>query len=171
MTTAALLLWAAAALACLAAWRRDPAILRGALGHTRASLLTVLPIIAVAIPTAGFLTELVPEQFAATLFGAETGLLGHLAATVVGACIPGGPFVSFPIVLALWSAGAGPAQTVTLISAWSILGAHRAIVWEAPLLGWRFVAVRLAASAWLPPLSGLAAEAILACLPPDVLGR
>lgn len=171
MSVTALVLWLAAALGCALAARRDPAILRGALAHTRTSLLTVAPIIAVALPTAGFLGELVPDRFAAALFGPESGLLGHLAATVAGACIPGGPFVSFPVVLALWSSGAGAAQMVTLISAWSVLGVNRVILWEGPLMGWRFVALRLAATAWLPPLSGLAAEAILACLPPDVLGR
>ena len=171
MTATALLLWAAAAIGCLWALRRDPAILCGALAQARASLFAVLPIIAIALPTAGFLGELVPERFAAQLFGPESGVLGHLAATVAGAALPGGPFVSFPLVLALWSAGAGPAQMVTLISAWSVLGVNRTILWEAPLMGWRFVLMRLAATAWLPLLSGLSAELILACLPPGVLGR
>ncbi|WP_439579826.1 hypothetical protein [Elioraea sp.] len=171
MTATALVLWIAAAIGATWALLRDPAILRGAVRHTRTSLITVLPIVAIALPTAGFLTELVPERFATTLFGPDSGVRGHLAATVAGACIPGGPFVSFPVVLALWSSGAGPAQMVTLISAWSLIGVNRLILWEGPLMGWRFVALRLAATAWLPPLSGLAAEAILACLPPDVLGR
>lgn len=171
MSATVLLLWAAAALGSAWALQRDPAILRGALAHTRTSLLTVAPIIAIALPTAGFLGELVPERLAATLFGPGSGVPGHLAATAAGALIPGGPFVSFPVVLALWSSGAGAAQMVTLISAWSVLGVNRLILWEGPLMGWRFVALRLAATAWLPPLSGLAAEVILLCLPPDVLGR
>jgi uncharacterized membrane protein YraQ (UPF0718 family) len=171
MSTTAILLWLAALLGVAFAFRRDTAIVRGALLHTRTSLLTVLPIIAIALPTSGFLTELVPERFAATLLGPDSGLLGHLVATAIGPCIPGGPFVSFPIVLALWSSGAGAAQMVTLISAWSVLGVHRLIIWEGPFMGWRFVALRLAASAWLPPLSGLTAEAILALLPPGALGR
>ncbi|TQF76261.1 hypothetical protein FK498_18730 [Elioraea sp. Yellowstone] len=171
MSATALGLWLAALAGCVLAARRDAAILRGALAQTRASLLTIAPIMAIALPTAGFLGELVPERFAASLLGPGSGLAGHLAATVAGACIPGGPFVSFPVVLALWSAGAGPAQMVTLISAWSVLGLNRVVLWEGPLMGWRFVTLRLAATAWLPPLSGLAAEAILACLPPGVLGR
>jgi len=52
-----------------------------------------------------------------------------------------------------------------------VLGVNRTILWEAPLMGWRFVLMRLAATAWLPLLSGLSAELILACLPPGVLGR
>ncbi len=171
MTVTVLLLWTAAAIGCLWVLRRDPAILRSAVGHTRSSLVTVVPIIAIALPAAGFLSELVPEQLAATLFGPESGVLGHLAATVAGACAPGGPFVSFPIVLALWCSGAGGAQMVTLISAWSVLRLNRVILWEAPPMESRFVLLRPAATAWLPPRSGLTAEIILACLPPDVLGR
>ncbi len=171
MSATAIALWSVALLACALAGRREAAQVRQALRTTAASLKTVLPILLLALPTAGFLTVLVPDRFAATLFGPETGLRGHLLATVVGAVIPGGPFVSFPVVLALWNSGAGAAQMVTLISAWSILGVNRLIVWEGPLLGWRFAALRLAATAWLPPLSGLAAEAILALLSGVTPGR
>jgi len=171
MSATGLVLWAAAFAAGLALWRRDRAAVAAGGRFALGTLKTVLPIMLLALPMAGFLTVLVPDRFAAILFGAETGLRGHLVATVVGALIPGGPFVSFPIVLALWSSGAGPAQMVTLISAWSVLAVNRVVVWEAPLMGWRFVALRLATGFWLPLASGLAAEALLALLPPGAVGR
>ncbi len=171
MTATGILIWVVTLAAGIMLWRRDrPAVASGA-RFAVGTLKSVLPIMILALPMAGFLTVLVPERFASILFGAETGLRGHVLATVVGAFIPGGPFVSFPIVLALWSSGAGPAQMVTLISAWSILAVNRVIVWEAPLMGWRFVWLRLVTGFWLPLASGLIAEALLALLPPGSIGR
>lgn len=171
MSATALLVWLSAAAAALALWRRDPSAVAAGSRFALSTLRGVLPVMLLALPMAGFLTVLVPERFAALLFGPDTGLAGHLVATAVGALIPGGPFVSFPIVLALWSSGAGPAQMVTLISAWSVLAINRVIVWEAPLMGWGFVALRLVTGFWLPLASGLAAEAMLALLPPGSIGR
>ena len=171
MTATGIAIWLLAAAAAAALWRRDRAAVAAGGRFAIDTLKAVLPLMLLALPMAGFLSVLVPERFAALLLGPETGLRGHLVATMVGAFIPGGPFVSFPIVLALWSSGAGPAQMVTLISAWSVLAVNRVIVWEAPLMGWRFVMLRLATGFWLPLASGLAAEAILALLPPGTVGR
>ncbi len=171
MSETGIALWLAAIAAGIVLWRRDrPAVAAGG-RFAWAQFRIVLPIMVLALPMAGFLAVLVPDRFASVLFGPETGLRGHLLATLVGAFIPGGPFVSFPIVLALWNSGAGPAQMVTLISAWSVLAVNRVIVWEAPLMGWRFVLLRLATGFWLPLASGLIAEAILALLPAGSIGR
>lgn len=171
MTATGILIWVVTIAAGLALWRRDPPAIASGARFAFGTLKSVLPVMILALPMAGFLTVLVPERFAAVLFGAETGLRGHLLATVVGAFIPGGPFVSFPIVLALWNSGAGAPQMVTLISAWSVLAINRVIVWEAPLMGWRFVWLRLLTGFWLPLASGLIAEALLALLPPGSIGR
>jgi uncharacterized membrane protein YraQ (UPF0718 family) len=171
MNATGIAIWLLTFAAAVALWRRDRTAVAAGGRFAFATLKGVLPIMLLALPMAGFLTVLVPERFAAVLFGAETGLRGHLLATLVGAFIPGGPFVSFPIVLALWSSGAGPAQMVTLISAWSVLAVNRVIVWEAPLMGWRFVLLRLVTGFWLPLASGLLAEAMLALLPPGSIGR
>ncbi len=164
-------IWAVTVCAAAMLWRRDPAAVGQGARFALGTLKGVLPVMLLALPMAGFLTVLVPEHFAAALFGPQTGLQGHLLATLVGAFIPGGPFVSFPVVLALWNSGAGPAQMVTLISAWSVLAVNRVLVWEAPLMGWRFVLLRLVTGFWLPLASGLLAEAMLALLPPGSIGR
>jgi uncharacterized membrane protein YraQ (UPF0718 family) len=171
MSAAVILLWLAAIIAGVVLWQRDRAAVAAGGRFVWAQLSTVVPIMLLALPMAGFLAVLVPDRLASVLFGPETGLRGHLLATLVGAFIPGGPFVSFPIVLALWNAGAGPAQMVTLISAWSVLAVNRVIVWEAPLMGWRFVLLRLATGFWLPLASGLIAGAMLALLPGGSIGR
>jgi len=77
----------------------------------------------------------------------------------VGALTPGGPFVPFPLVASLWKAGTGIGPLVSYLTAWSLLGFHRILIYEGPIMGWRFVAVRLA-SAILAPI-GVGYVAIL----------
>jgi len=79
-------------------------------------------------------------------------MLGILLAALVGAFTPAGPIVSFPIVVVLLAAGAGFPQVVSFLTAWSVFAFHRVIIYEIPLMGWRFVGIRLASSLVLPPL-------------------
>ncbi len=147
---------------------RLPAATR-ALRDTGDSLLRVLPVLLVAIPMAAFLSRLIPPEYAAAWLGEESGLAGILLATAVGGFIPGGPFVSFPLVLTFIKAGAGAPQMVALICAWAILGFHRILSWELPVLGPRFVAIRLISGAALPVLAGLLAAALLPIFPHALL--
>jgi uncharacterized membrane protein YraQ (UPF0718 family) len=136
-----------------------------ALRDTGDSMARVLPIMLVAIPMASFLSQLIPPQLAAHWLGPESGLAGVLLATAVGGFIPGGPFVSFPLVLTFIKAGAGAPQMVALITAWAVLGVHRVLTWELPILGGRFVLIRLISGGAMPILAGLLAEALLPLFP------
>ncbi|WP_198372159.1 hypothetical protein [Roseomonas rosulenta] len=153
--------------ACL---RRGPGAARRAVADTGSSLLKILPIFAVALPMAAFLAELIPADAAVTWIGPDSGLNGILVASFAGGLMPGGPFVTFPLVLAFAKAGAGVPQMAALITGWSIFALHRIITWEYPVLGWRFVVIRLIAAAPLPILAGLLAEGAVALLP-ITLGR
>lgn len=166
MTGSGLLLAALAAGAFLLALGRggEPAG-RRALRDTGESIARVLPIMLVAIPMAAFLSQLIPPQLAAAWLGPESGFRGILVASAVGGFIPGGPFVSFPLVLTFIKAGAGAAQMVALITAWAVLGIHRVLTWELPVLGPRFAAIRLISGAALPVLAGAIAEALLPLFP------
>lgn len=79
--------------------------------------------------------------------------------------MPGGPFVTFPLVLAFAKAGAGVPQMAALITGWSIFAMHRVISWEYPLLGWRFVVMRMASALPLPIVAGLLAELVVEVFP------
>lgn len=168
--TATQILLAAVALGAFAlAFRRGLPAGQRALRDTGESLLRVLPLLLVAIPMAAFLSQLIPPALAARWLGAESGISGILLATAVGGFIPGGPFVSFPLVLTFIKAGAGAPQMVALITAWAILGFHRILSWELPVLGPRFVALRLLSGGGLPVLAGLMAEALLPLFPHALL--
>jgi uncharacterized membrane protein YraQ (UPF0718 family) len=161
-----LLMWAAALGLFAWVWRAGGAAgSKRALRETGQGLLRVLPLIAVALPMSALVAALVPPGLAASWIGTDSGLRGVLVASAVGAFIPGGPVVTFPLVLTFIQAGAGAAQLVALITAWAILALHRILTWEWPLLGPRFVAIRLLSGFCLPLLAGLLAMALLPLFP------
>ncbi|MEX2407660.1 MAG: hypothetical protein WD489_01005 [Rhodovibrionaceae bacterium] len=110
-----------------------------------------------AIVAASFLGQLLPQELIGSLLGESTGVAGVLVAVVIGGLLPGGPLITFPIVTAIYSAGAGAPQIVALLTAWSIFALHRVITFELPGMGPRFVAFRLIVTAILPVLAGLLA--------------
>jgi uncharacterized membrane protein YraQ (UPF0718 family) len=154
----------ALALAGLAA-RRNPHLVRQGVMLAVERFFAVLPRMALALLTAGFVGKLVPSGPIANHIGPDSGISGILLASLVGGFIPSGPIVSFPVVVVLLQAGAGIPQVVAFLSAWSVVALHRVLIFEIPLMGWRFCAVRLIASAPLAPLSGIFAELLLKVMP------
>jgi len=129
-----------------------------ALLQAKSLLLSVLPQLAGGLLIGGMVKQLVGREKISTLLGAGAGLRGLIVATAAGAVTPGGPFMSFPIAYALWTAGAGAGVLVTYIVAWSLLGFVKLTVWELPLMGIEFTSVRFLVSLPLPILAGLVAE-------------
>jgi uncharacterized membrane protein YraQ (UPF0718 family) len=147
------------------ALRRGVPTAQRALRETGQTILRVLPLLLAALPMAAFLAELIPADLAAGWLGPDSGLAGIAIAAFAGGFIPGGPFVSFPLVLTFIKAGAGGPQMVALITGWAILGFHRVIAWEWPVLGGRFILIRLLASGLLPILAGVLAQWLLPLFP------
>lgn len=108
----------------------------------------------------GMLAKLLPEGFIAAQLGANAGLQGIFLGTLFGALLPGGPIVTFPVIVILMEDGAAGGPLIALLTAWSLVGLHRVMSFEFPLMGARFVAIRLIASSLLPALAGLLAAAI-----------
>ncbi|HVR83035.1 MAG TPA: permease, partial [Planctomycetota bacterium] len=121
---------------------------------------TALPM-AIGFLLAGFAALLIPQKVVAGWLGEETGLRGILVASLAGTLTPGGPFTHFPLLATLRSHGAGIGPITAYISAWALLGVHRMVIWEGPLLGWRFVLVRGLACLVCPPLTGLFAQVLV----------
>lgn len=109
---------------------------------------------------AGFFSALLSEKLAAAWMGEGSGAKGLCVGTLAGVLTPGGPFTHFPILAALAQKGAGVGPLTAYIAAWSLLGLHRILIWEAPFLGWRFVVARVTASIFFPPIMGWLAQAI-----------
>ncbi len=121
-------------------------------------LAFLLPRIGAAVLVAGFLQVLVPRDVVAAWIGEKSGLAGMAIASVAGMLTPGGPMAAFPLMVALHASGADRGALVAYVTAWSILGVQRLLIWEIPLMGGDFAMLRFIVSALLPLAAGLIAR-------------
>jgi uncharacterized membrane protein YraQ (UPF0718 family) len=123
------------------------------------SMLTdVVPRLVAATFLAGFVEVLTPKQWITKWMGQQSGLKGIVIATAGGVFTPGGPMVSFPLIAALHKMGTDIGALVAYLTSWAVLGAQRVFVWEIPLMGMRFAALRFGVSLLLPLIAGLTAR-------------
>ncbi len=122
------------------------------------------PRLVLAILTSGLLSAIIPGEVMAARIGNERSISLILIASILGGVVPGGPIISFPIVVVLRDAGAGTARIIAFLKAWSVLALHRVMIYEVALMGWRFSASRLAASLVVAPIAGLATQAMITIL-------
>jgi len=152
-------------LVALASQRR-PEAHAAARQAARDQLANLAPRLPFALVTAECLGRLLPTALVSTWLGSGSGVSGVLIAAVVGAVLPGGPMLAFPIAIALLRAGAGPEALVALITAWALIAVNRTILFEIPLLGGRFTGWRLALSTPLPIIAGGLSGLLLALVRP-----
>lgn len=127
-------------------------------------LVEVVPRLIVGFLMAGLFTAVVPTDLIARWMGQESGLRGILVGALAGVLTPGGPFVLFPLVAALYRQGAGAGPLAAYLTAWGLLPLHRVLVWELPFLGGAFTLARAGASLALPVVAGLLTEPLLRLL-------
>lgn len=142
--------------------KRGPSGIGAGFTETWTLLLRVVPNLVIGFTLAGFLTLLLPQEIVARWIGADSGAGGIAIGTIAGALTPGGPFTHFPILASLMARGAAIGPLCAYIAAWALLGIHRIIIWELPLMGWRFVAIRVTSCLVLAPLSGVLANSLVA---------
>ena len=130
-------------------------------------LVTVVPRMIVAIIMAGLVQVLAPREMIVKWIGHGSGLRGILVASLAGVATPGGPMVSFPLVVSLQALGADLAPLVAYLTSWALLGFQRIIMWEIPILGGRFATIRFAASLALPIIAGMTVKHITGRLAHD----
>ena len=153
---ASVLLYGAVLVLGTMAWRRGGGAVPRALQVAADQALFVAPRIVFAVLGAGFIAALVPPALVADFVGQETGLAGLLLASLIGALTPGGPMLAFAVGGAALEVGAGPAQIMAYVTAWSLYNLNRTLVWEIPVIGRRPVLQRLVVSLPLPVILGLA---------------
>lgn len=115
----------------------------------------ILPQMIGGLLVGGFVQVLVPRDLVSRWLGRESGFRGIAIATLAGAITPGGPIISFPLVVALGAAGADIGALVAYVTAWSAIGLNRIIIWELPFMGSEFALWRFLVSLPLPVVAAL----------------
>lgn len=126
-------------------------------------LFVFTPKMYMAFIVAALVTALVSREVIARWLGDQAGMKGVTLATGIGAVTPGGPMISFPLVAALSKAGSSRASMIAYLTSWEVLGFQRIMIWELPLLGLEYTALRIVGSLPLP----FAAAFLSMYLPPD----
>ncbi len=161
MSGSLLTIWLlAVALAGFALFRGEGRLGEGLLAGAE-QLVRVMPRVLMALTAAGFIAKLIPGEIIGAWLGPASGIRGIAVATLAGLFVPAGPVVSISLAAVLAQAGAAPPQLVAFLTSWSVFAIHRITIYEAPMLGFRFLAVRLLASFTLPLVAGLTAGAVL----------
>jgi uncharacterized membrane protein YraQ (UPF0718 family) len=141
------------------AWRRgDGSHVRG-VSQAWLTLRQTLPLLLAAFAIVGYVTVLFPREAIEAWIGPTSGWQGLLIAEGVGMLLPGGPYIVFPLIAALYRAGAGVGPAVSLTASWATLALLN-VSFEIPFMGWRFTAVRWPLALLVPVLSGAAARAL-----------
>ena len=141
MTTATFTLWIIAAGLFLVAWiKKDGSYRRGAVQGWETFKRNAWTLI-MAFSIVGFVNVLSPQSLIQEYIGPDSGWGGLIIAEGIGMVLPGGPYVVFPLIALIYSAGAGLAPAVTLITSWASV-ALLTITFELPFMGWRFSIIR-----------------------------
>ena len=120
-------------------------------------IMEVLPLLILGFIFAGMLRAILPTETIVKWLGAEAGMRGVIIGCLAGAISPGGPFINFPVVAALYKGGAGIGAVVGFVTAWALWPGTR-MIWEIAILGPKLSAIRLASTFFFPPLAGYIAH-------------
>ncbi len=133
-------------------------------------LIFILPVLAGGLLIGGLIQQFIDQDKITKILGEKSGFSGLIFATLAGVITPGGPFTSFPIVFALWVAGADIGALVAYIAAWSLIGVYRLVIWEIPMMGLDLSILRFLVSIPLPLIAGLAARRLVQLIPLNYRG-
>jgi uncharacterized membrane protein YraQ (UPF0718 family) len=136
------------------AYFKDPSLPLIGAKNGLSLLAFILPRLVPALILAGLFQVVVPQESVSRYFGRTGGMRAILMATGAGMITPGGPMVSVPFMVALANSGAALPSLVAYMTSWSLFGLQRIIAWEAPLMGWKFVFVRVLPSLAFPVVAG-----------------
>jgi uncharacterized membrane protein YraQ (UPF0718 family) len=118
-----------------------------------------LPLLLLGFVVAGLAQVLIPKEWITRWLGAQAGIRGIFIGCVVGGLVPGSPYATFPLVAALYRAGASLGAVVGFVSAWALWSVSRLPV-EIALIDTKPALVRYAVTFVVPPLAGLLAEVV-----------
>jgi uncharacterized membrane protein YraQ (UPF0718 family) len=160
MDTSTVFMMAGAVIMLIAVYWKSPEAANKGLSATGALILEITPRMIAAFTLAGLFQAIVPEDVIVRWMGHGSGIRGLLIGMTLGSVTPGGPMTHFPVIASLFKMGVGIGPLVAYLTAWSLFGLQRIIMWEIPFLGPQVVAIRVAVSLLFPFISGWLCEVL-----------
>jgi uncharacterized membrane protein YraQ (UPF0718 family) len=160
MDTSTIVMIAAAAIALIVIYWKSPAAASKGLKATGLLILEITPRMIAAFTLAGLIQAIVPQEVIVRWMGEGSGVRGIVIGTTLGSLTPGGPMTHFPVIASLFKMGVGVGPLVAYLSAWSLFGLQRIIMWEIPFLGVKVVALRVTVSFFFPFVAGWLCDVI-----------
>ncbi len=154
-------LLALAACLTVVAYQKTGGLPWGPASRTGTLVLDVFPKLVVGMFIGALVAEVLPREIMQNWLSDRSGWRGIAVGWVVGFSFPmGAPFVLYPIVAGLLKGGAGLGPMITLLTASSLGGPVRTLIYEIPIIGTEFFVLRIASVFWIPPVAGLIAQAL-----------
>jgi uncharacterized membrane protein YraQ (UPF0718 family) len=160
MDTSTIVMMVAALIALAVVYFKSPEAANKGLSATGSLMLEITPRMIAAFTLAGLFQAIVPEEVIVRWMGHGSGFRGILIGMSLGGITPGGPMTHFPVIASLFKMGVGIGPLVAYLSAWSLFGLQRVIMWEIPFLGAKVVAIRIAVSFLFPLIAGWLCELV-----------
>lgn len=154
MDTSTTVMIAAAAITLLVVYYKSPAAASEGLNATASLMLEITPRMIAAFTLAGLFQAIVPQEMIVRWMGHGSGMKGLVIGMSLGGITPGGPMTHFPVIASLYKMGVGVGPLVAYLTAWSLFGLQRLIMWEIPFLGAKVVALRISVSFFFPLVAG-----------------
>lgn len=159
MTTATIILWIITLGLFIFAWQKKDDSLKKGLNLAWITTKRNTTLMVIAFTIVGYVNVLSPTELIQEWIGPNSGFGGLILAEIIGMLLPGGPYVVFPLIAILYSAGAGLGPAVTIITSWSTQ-AFLTIGFEIPFMGWRFTAIRWGLGLLIPFFAGVVAMVV-----------
>ena len=124
--------------------------------------LKTLPLIIITFILLGLIQAMVPKDLISSWIGEKSGFKGILLGSAIGMIIPGSPYVFLPILAGLYKVG-GKESLPVIISIYSakfLMGINR-LPLEIGFLGPKFTIIRIVATIFLAPISGLISQGMI----------
>lgn len=128
------------------------------LNESLATFKNVWLLLILAFGIAGLLNVLIPHEIISNYLGSESGWTGLFIGWGMGALLPGAPYTILPVAASLLKAGSGIGPVMSMVLSASIGVAITRIPYEVAFLGWKFTAIRILSSLFVPILGGIVAK-------------
>ena len=160
MDTSTVVMMTAALITLAVVYVKSPEAAGKGLNATGSLILEITPRMIAAFLLAGLVQAIVPQEVIVRWMGHGTGFKGILIGMTLGGNTPGGPMTQFPVIATFYKMGVGIVPQDAYLTAWSLFGLQRIIMWEIPFLGAKVVAIRFAVSFLFPLLAGWLCELV-----------